>query len=351
MSYVFFVGRFGILFIPKLNASNFEHSFAYPRNSANAFVPTSNTVAKNINPQHHISTRLFSEQPQNSYYAAAGSPRVDMNKYNLPLEQSINEWTAVVQGKSSMQDEGIFLTIKNKKDLFVDTLQFTVKREGGLGLILSEIAGGRADGVGITIVEEVLAGGNSDTCGIVPGDSIVSLNVNKRSNASMDVTEERVAISTECLAYDSTIEALTSLPPPSTPDDEVILTVKRIRRQPKVTVKLQYPPSSEEPDVTLELFAGENLRRAMLTRGIKLNDKLAVRFDSGGTGDCGSDGTCATCVVGVTKGTELLSPMKDTETQILSKKPRWRMACKTVVGYGMAEGDLTIQVSPRQWEI
>ena len=77
----------------------------------------------------------------------------------------------------------------------------------------------------------------------------------------------------------------------------------------------------------------------------------AERFDSGGSGDCGSDGTCATCVVGVTKGKDLLSPMGEQEAQILSKKPRWRMACKTVVGYGMAEGEMTLQVSPRQWEV
>jgi ferredoxin len=114
-------------------------------------------------------------------------------------------------------------------------------------------------------------------------------------------------------------------------------------------VKLQYPPESKEPDVFIELFAGENLRRAMLTRGVKLNDALARRFDSGGTGDCGAEGTCATCVVKVTKGMELLSPAKQQEAQILSQKPKWRLACKAVVGYGMSQGDLTIQVNPRQW--
>lgn len=54
--------------------------------------------------------------------------------------------------------------------------------------------------------------------------------------------------------------------------------------------------------------------------------------------------------MGVTKGQELLSPMSTQEGQILSKKPRWRMACKAIVGYGMMEGDLTLQVSPRQWD-
>jgi ferredoxin len=273
-----------------------------------------------------------------------------MDKYNIPLQQSIEQWTAVLQAKTSMQEEGVFLRPKNDKELFVDTLTFAVKREGGLGLLLTELAG-REDGVGITIVEEVLRGSNSDGVGILPGDSVVALTVLSTSGSGTSNTREtRVSVSTECLAYDATIEAITSLPPPTSAEDVVALTVKRLRRQPKVNIKLQYPPYLNEPDVNIELFAGENLRRAMLTRGIKLNDKLAQRFDSGGSGDCGSDGTCATCVVGVTKGMELLSPMKEQEGQILKKKPRWRMACKAVVGYGLAEGDMTIQVNPRQWE-
>lgn len=217
---------------------------------------------------------LFATQEQTLHYAAAGAPAVDMDKYNIPLDRSINEWTAVVQAPSSMQEEGIYLRAKDK-DLFVDTLQYTLRREGGLGLLLTEIAGGREDGVGITIVEEVLQGGNADGCGIVPGDSIVALAVT-RTDASdgMDVSEVRTGVSTECLGYDATIEAITSLPPPTVPGEEVTVTVKRIRRQPKVNVRLQYPPYLDEPDVTIELFAGENLRRAMLTRGIKLNDKL-----------------------------------------------------------------------------
>lgn len=275
---------------------------------------------------------------------------MNMDTYNIPLEQSVEQWTAVLQAKTSMQEEGVFLRPKNDKDLFVDILTFSVKREGGLGLLLTELAG-REDGVGITIVEEVLEGSNSEGSGIMPGDSVVALTVQSSSQRGMDTKEERVSVSTECLSYDATIEAITSLPQPASSDERVLLTVKRLRRQPKVNIKLQYPPYLNEPDVNIELFAGENLRRAMLTRGIKLNDKLAERFDSGGTGDCGSDGTCATCVVGVAKGMELLSPMKDQEGQILKKKPRWRMACKAVVGYGMTEGDMTIQVNPRQWDM
>jgi len=141
-----------------------------------------------------------------------------------------------------------------------------------------------------------------------------------------------------------------SLPPPEGEGEVIVLTLKRLRRKPKVTVKLQYPPYQNEPDATIELFAGENLRRAMLVRGVKLNDALSRRFDNGGTGNCGADGTCATCVVGVLKGDDLLSPKGQQEEQILKKNPRWRMACKTVVGYGQQEGEMTIRVNPRQWD-
>lgn len=291
------------------------------------------------------------------FYAAAGAPSVDMNQYNLPLEQAVLEWTAILQPKTSMQDEGIFLETKTKRGLFVDSLQYKVKREGGLGLILTEIAGGREDGIGITIVEDIIANSNAENSGILPGDSIVAVTLVKtkvvgsnRNGMTMEEEQERLDVSTECLSFDSTVEALSSLPPPESPEECLIVTVKRIRRQPVVNVKLQYPPETKEPDAVLELFAGENLRRAMLTRGVKLNDALARRFDSGGTGDCGAEGTCATCVVKVTRGMELLSPAKQQESQILSQKPKWRLACKTVVGYGMTQGDLTIQVNPRQWE-
>lgn len=264
--------------------------------------------------------------------------KTDMNQYNLDYESSVEEWTANVLPKTLLQEEGIYLGVKDKKNLFVDTLTFVVSRNGGLGLELLEIAGGREDGVGITIVSGLVAGGNSIDSGILPGDSIVSIQVEGKDN---DTTA-----STECLGYDLTIDSILSLPPDG---EKVIIKVKRVRRKPKVDVVLQYPPDSGEEDQYLELFAGENLRRAMLVRGVRLNDALALRFDSGGTGDCGSEGTCATCVVGIMQGGHLMNPMGIQEEQILVNNPRWRMACKTLVGYGAREGKMIIRVNPRQW--
>lgn len=294
-------------------------------------------------------TNIFSTKEVNELsYAGSGAPIVDMNKYNLSLSKVAEELTAVMQQGTSMMEEGIFLAAKNDREHFTDTLQYKVKRDGGLGLILTELAGGREDGLGITIVEELVEGGNGIDSGIIEGDSIVALTVIK-SSGGVNVQEERVSVATECFGYDKTVESIVSLPPPTSADEEVLVTVKRLRRKPRVTVKLQYPPYEKEPDTVLELFAGENLRRALLTRGVKLNDVLSKRFDSGGTGDCGADGTCATCAVGVVRGGELLSPKKQTESQIFADTPSWRMACKTIVGHGMSEGDLTLQVNPKQW--
>ncbi len=327
---------------------------------ATAFVPPSSALHKRgqhasiaiVSTEVYSSTSSETKELQSLSYAGAGKPTVDMNQYNLPLSEVANELTAVVQAASSMQDEGIFLAARSTKDVFVDTLQYKVKRDGGLGLILTELAGGREDGIGITIVEELVEGGNAVESGILPGDSIVALTLLNTSTSGMSVEQERLDVATECLGYDATVEKLMALPPPATDNEEIILTVKRLRRKPKVTVKLQYPPYENEPDTVLELFAGENLRRAMLTRGVKLNDVLSKRFDSGGTGDCGADGTCATCAVGVVRGEELLSPKKQQEEQIFSRagENRWRMACKTTVGYGMASGDITLQVNPKQWD-
>ena len=278
-------------------------------------------------------------------FAGAGSIQLDMNQYNLGLEASADEWSARLSAASSMQDGGAYLDAKNGKTVMVDILKIAVPRihGQGLGMELLELAGGREDGLGITIISGLVEGGCADGTGIVPGDSISKIAVRAADGT------EIVAFPVECFGYDKTVEAIGSLPPPEE-GTSLILTVKRLRRKPKVQLTLQYP-AQDEDDVTLELFAGENLRRAMLTRGVKLNDPLARRFDSGGAGDCGADGTCATCTVNVVEGLELLSPTTTTETQIFKQRPdSWRMACRAIVGYGLQEGTLVLKVNPRQWD-
>jgi hypothetical protein len=152
-----------------------------------------------------------------------------------------------------LQEEGVYLSAKSKEN-FCDSLQFSVCRSGGLGLFLTEIAGGRDDGLGITIVEDV--GGNSVGSGILAGDSIVSLHVSqptllKGTNGMMETELTKTFISTECLGFDRTIEAIRSLPNPITDDEKVIITVKRLRRKPKVKVNIQFPPDQGDDDMSI----------------------------------------------------------------------------------------------------
>lgn len=300
-----------------------------------------------------------------SRFSGAGPILVDMNKYNvINLEEIALEWTAILMPASSLQDEGVYLQAKTKQSILADTVKvaFTRIPNKSLGLQLLELAGGRDDGLGITVIEDVLEGGCAEGSGIIPGDSIIKVEVRKRSKNDMKPTnllevldtEEVISIGTECLNYDKTVEAIVSLPPASNDpniEETFILTLKRLRRKPKIQLKLQYPPKMNEPDISLELFAGENLRRALLVRGVKLNDPLSKRFDSGGSGDCGAEGTCATCAVSIVRGKELLNPPGSTEYQIFNKfNPRWRMSCKAIVGYGMNEGELVVRVNPKQWD-
>lgn len=281
-----------------------------------------------------------------SIFTGTGKTKVDMNQYNLPLDQIAEEWSANLKAQSAMSEGGAFLSPKNTQEIFADTVKLSFPRrlDAGLGIQLLEIAGGREDGLGITVVEGIVKGGSADASGIMEGDSIIAISVKSKNSQ-----DNGVSVSTECLGYDATVDAILSLPAAS-PDDFFFLTVKRLRRKPKISLNLQFPPSMGEPDQTLELFSGENLRRAMLTRGVKLNDKFSRRFDSGGMGDCGAEGTCATCVVSVTDGFNLMNTAGIQEQQILVKNPRWRLACKTIVGFGMQEGSMTIRVNPRQWE-
>jgi len=295
-------------------------------------------------------------------YSGAGRVQVDMNTYNLPLDKISEEWTANLVPQSDFLEEGVFLGAKSKKDIMVDTVKVSFRRipGQGLGIELLELAGGREDGLGITVVSGLVEGGAAESSGLLPGDSIVKFAVRRQdgsdgsdSLSGLSESEELAGVQTECLGYDATIDAILSLPPPPESETEfMVLTVKRLRRKPKVKVNFQYPPDQGEDDISIELFAGENLRRAMLVRGIKLNDPLARRFDSGGSGDCGAEGTCATCSVSVIRGAELLNDPGPTEEQIFKSKNtlRWRMACKTIVGYGMKEGELTVRVNPRQWD-
>uniref|UniRef100_A0A7S1ZCW4 PDZ domain-containing protein n=1 Tax=Trieres chinensis TaxID=1514140 RepID=A0A7S1ZCW4_TRICV len=269
---------------------------------------------------------------------------VDANVYNVALEDAVELWTASVSAERSADREANVPYLDSKsKDHFVDDVEVTVPRDGGLGMELLEIAGGRDDGYGITVVTAVTEGGNAERAGVVPGDSIATVVGAARAVSSgglLDVEETEEAVNCECRDFDSTIAALTAFPAEV---EELNLGIKRLRRWPKVKVVVEYPPSQCAEGVdnkeTLELFAGENLRRALLNRGIVMEDSKAPKCDF-----CGGK-----CTVSVDVGFDLLNPMSTTEEKLMAKNPKCRLSCKSTVGYNMQEGSMRLRINLNQW--
>jgi len=281
----------------------------------------------------------------------AGPAAVDLNRYNVPLDDI--EWKVNLVQKPNESTSRIVLSSPSP-DWYVDTVTVSFPRQlatPGMGIVLEEVAGGREDGVGVTVVTGLVEGGAAEGCDIRPGDSLgrVSL-VRKRCLGGNNQEEQVFPATTECLNYDSTVEALGALPiADKTYTDTYMVELRRLRMKPKVKVNLQFPPEDDNKDTSIELFAGENLRLGMLVRGVKLNDPLALRFDTKNGGNCGAGGLCRTCSVSIQNGMDLLNPQRQAEKQMLADRPRWRLSCKAIVGFGMQEGEITVRVNPQQW--
>ena len=56
--------------------------------------------------------------------------------------------------------------------------------QAGLGIALSEIAGGRDDGLGITVISGLVEGGSAEGSGVQIGDSIVKIAVDRGSQVT-----------------------------------------------------------------------------------------------------------------------------------------------------------------------
>jgi len=305
-------------------------------------------------PRGVSSFALFSAPAESDFEkprAVIDSQTVDPNRYNIPLEEAADLWTASIQESNNADRKaGVPYMDSKSKDYFVDDIvSVEVNRDGGLGLELLELAGGRDDGIGITIISGVVKGGNAEKAGILPGDSISAVTVYQvGSNDSagltglVEETNSRVCL-TECRDFDTTIDALANFPGDEA--TKIYLDLKRIRRWPKVQVTVEYPKSQcaegFDPVKKLEFFAGENLQRALRNRGIVLDDPGNPKCDF-----CGSNA----CYVSISKGKALLNPMGNTEQKLMERNPNVRLSCKTTVGYNMQEGELKLRVNLSQWK-
>lgn len=332
-------------------------------------------VQPNIQRTTKISTTQLHEQAANIKKLLGPVSPSTLEKYNLPPEVLSQVWAAqIVSQTAKSLEEGtdIQLIPKNSAEHYVDSLKIEVPLPSldspGLGIELLELEGGREDGLGITIVNGLVSGGNAESAVeksrrtkegevIMYGDSITAAElIMNCAGGRIDVN----SINTECLGYESTVDALVGMLGSlnnnnSIQDASIMLTLKRIRRRPNIKVTLQYPPDENLPSETLQLGPGDNLRMVMLARGVKLNDPMAQRYDgkAANGGNCGGGALCRTCAVSVLRGGELLSRPKQAESKMMEDMQgmnvRSRLACKSWVGYGMEEGEIVIQVNPRRW--
>ncbi|XP_052180721.1 photosynthetic NDH subunit of subcomplex B 3, chloroplastic [Diospyros lotus] len=100
------------------------------------------------------------------------------------------------------------------------------------------------------------------------------------------------------------------------------------------------------PDVHFrKACGGQKLRDIMLDSNIELYGPYSRPLLN-----CGGGGTCATCLVEVIEGKELLSPRTDKEKEKLKRNPKnWRLACQTTVGKPDSRGLVVIQQLP-EWK-
>ncbi|CAI9114174.1 OLC1v1014834C1 [Oldenlandia corymbosa var. corymbosa] len=100
------------------------------------------------------------------------------------------------------------------------------------------------------------------------------------------------------------------------------------------------------PDVQCRTArGGQKLRDIMLDSNVELYGPYGRPLLN-----CGGGGTCATCMVEIVEGRELLSPRTDKEKEKLKRKPRnWRLACQTTVGTPDSTGTVLVQQLP-EWK-
>lgn len=100
----------------------------------------------------------------------------------------------------------------------------------------------------------------------------------------------------------------------------------------------------EENPRNVSVGSGEKqLRKLMLEEKVPLYDAYGTMMN------CGGAGNCATCLVEILEGSELLSGRTDAELKQLKKRPEsWRLACQTILGDKTNAGEVVVQCLPQK---
>jgi ferredoxin len=231
-------------------------------------------------------------------------------------------------------DEGIFGFDSQDHRYGIEVVKINIETEDGLGLVLTEMAG-NADGRGLVLVSEVSGNAAKASPSIEVGDVITGV-------IAGDDFRER----TTGLNYDRTVEAIGRAKEEST-DGTLMLELNRLVKRAEILVDVENGDTGEVQ--TIQALAGENLRRLILRKGIKMYDYKTKRFDMPfAQGDCAGEGLCGTCLVNVKEGQENLSPKDKMEEMVTKGRPsRWRASCRVVVGADNRPGRLRITTKPQ----
>ena len=101
------------------------------------------------------------------------------------------------------------------------------------------------------------------------------------------------------------------------PELSGILNISLFEEKVKVIIEEDWRDAHDDVPVATELegLAGDNLRSLLMHRHLRLYDDRTVRLDTLGTGDCGGEGICGTCLVEVLEGMEALNKKGPQESE------------------------------------
>lgn len=221
-----------------------------------------------------------------------------------------------------------------------------VAREGGIGLELEEFDAVNSNRNGLVLVSGVKPGSNAEKAGnCMPGDALLTVTPKSSDPAKNPLP----TISLEGLSYDATIDILSGF------DDDVVslsFTTMRMIKRGEVLVKVVGPQNEEVTEYVVYSGFGVNLRTTLQSKNLKMYDPRTARFDSPyQTGNCGGDGTCGTCMVGILEGANLLNEKTLVEEKGLLKQvapPNYRWSCRVKIGKDPEEsGVLKVKLRPQ----
>lgn len=181
----------------------------------------------------------------------------------------------------------------------IDEVFARLVKAPGLGIELTEVANN--GDIGIVLVSGIVPGSPASESNLAPGDVLASVN----------------GRNVEAMSYDDLVDVLIDA------GSIVDIVAKRLLKRFKVGLALDRGDGIEAPGAD-GLFAGENLRRGLAARGVKVNDATLGP-------NCGGDGSCTTCAVDVVEGGDLLTEITAPEKVIFKNTPTWRLACQASV--------------------